>query len=80
VYLVAYTDGVLRRHQRPPAIRLAPGEWVRWQINYRFNRPTRRYDPWSYRQDTLNIAYGPMVNDAFLDVPTYSVDERVQLF
>jgi hypothetical protein len=25
------------RPRRPPAVRLAPGQWVRWQLNYRFS-------------------------------------------
>ncbi|GGZ70728.1 hypothetical protein GCM10010389_05290 [Streptomyces echinoruber] len=25
------------RPRRPPAVRLVPGQWVRWQLNYRFS-------------------------------------------
>jgi hypothetical protein len=28
--------GMPRRWRRPPAVRIRPGEWLRWQVNYRF--------------------------------------------
>jgi hypothetical protein len=47
VELVATPFGVPRRWRRPPAAWLRPGEWVRWQINYRF---TSSWDgDWTYR-------------------------------
>lgn len=33
------------RDWRHPAVQLAPGEWLRWQINYRFGGCTN----WTYR-------------------------------
>jgi len=49
--------------------------WVRWRVNYRF--PDE--DSWSYRLDTLNLAYGPVPSDVFMGTPTLSVDERASL-
>ncbi|GAA3015237.1 hypothetical protein GCM10020229_28050 [Kitasatospora albolonga] len=82
------TDGTLRvlprvdplfglppRHRRPPAVRLRPGQWVRWQLNYRFSSAAGVRD-WSYWLDTFNIAYGPVALGTFLTEPTVSVDER----
>ena len=70
--------GMPRRHRRPPGVRRARGEWVRWQINYRFISYTGRQG-WSYRLDTLNLANGPVDVDTFLGKPTYIVDERGRL-
>ncbi|MBM7478194.1 hypothetical protein ACFP63_04430 [Oerskovia jenensis] len=66
------------RPRRPPAVRLAPGEWVRWQLNFRFSSLFGTQD-WSYWQDTVNVAYGPVPRDVFLGPPTYEVDERGSL-
>lgn len=66
------------RPRRPPAVRLAPGEWVRWQLNFRFSSLAGMQD-WSYWQDTVNVAYGPVSRDVFLGPPTYEVDERGSL-
>lgn len=66
--------GMPRRDRRPPAVLLLPGEWVRWQINYRFVGMSG--SDWSYRLDTLNLAYGQVPVDTFLGEPTYLVDER----
>ncbi|GAA1698354.1 hypothetical protein [Streptomyces yatensis] len=63
------------RPRRPPAVRLAPGQWVRWQLNYRFSSAAGVRD-WSYWLDTFNIAYGPMSDDVFLSTPTVFIDER----
>lgn len=64
-----------RRNRRPPSVRLAPGQWLQWQINYRFVGSTG--GPWSYRLDTYNISYGPASPKVFLGTPpTRSVDER----
>ncbi|MGW1613321.1 hypothetical protein ACWCQZ_28605 [Streptomyces sp. NPDC002285] len=63
-----------RRNRRPPAVRLARGQWLQWQINYRFAGSWGR--DWSYRLETLNIAFGPAAPDVFLREPTRCVDER----
>lgn len=67
-----------RRNRRPPAVRLAPGQWLQWQINHRF---VGRCDgAWSYRLETFNILYGSAMPDVFLGVPTRRTDERQSLF
>jgi hypothetical protein len=53
---------------------LKPGEWVRWQINYRFVGCCT--GDWSYRFETLSVAHGQVSVDTFLGEPTYVVDER----
>lgn len=63
------------RPRRPPAVRLAPGQWLRWQLNYRFSSAAGVRD-WSYWLDTFNIAYGPVDADVFLSEPTVHVDEQ----
>jgi hypothetical protein len=63
------------RPRRPPAVRLAPGQWVRWQLNYRFSSTAGMQD-WSYWLDTFNIAYGPVNAEVFLSTPTVFVDEQ----
>ena len=63
------------RPRRPPAVRLAPGQWVRWQLNYRFSSALG-IRHWSYWLDTFNIAYGPVSADVFLSTPTAFVDEQ----
>ena len=63
------------RPRRPPAVRLAPGQWVRWQLNYRFSSAAGIRD-WSYWMDTFNVSYGPVDADVFLSEPTEFVDER----
>ncbi|MET8310551.1 hypothetical protein [Micromonospora sp. NPDC005173] len=77
VDLVPSSWGMPRRHRRPPAVRLAPGEWTRWHINYRFTG--HRSGNWHYRLDTLNIAHGPVPVDIFLTEPRRVVDERAHL-
>ncbi|MGW4303618.1 hypothetical protein [Streptomyces sp. NPDC004376] len=67
--------GVPPRHRRPPAVRLLPGQWVRWQLNYRFSSALG-IRGWSYWLDTFNIAYGPVDADVFLSERTVLVDER----
>ncbi|MFJ8945182.1 hypothetical protein ACIRG4_18450 [Streptomyces sp. NPDC102395] len=67
--------GLPPRPRRPPAVRLAPVQWVRWQLNYRFSSAKGMRD-WSYWLDTFNIAYGPVKADVFLSTPTVSVDEQ----
>ena len=66
--------GLPPRPRRPPAARLGPGEWVRWQLNYRFSGAAGLQD-WSYWLDTFNVAYGPVNSDVFLSEPTVLVDE-----
>lgn len=72
----AQSPGVIRR--RPPAVRIQPGQWLRWQITYRRAGLLGR-GPWYYRLDTLNLAYGQVKPDIFLETPTRHVDERTQL-
>jgi hypothetical protein len=79
VMLVANAWGMPRRNRRPPAVLLKPGEWLRWQINYRFSGSRPWGHQWSYRLDTLNIANGPVALDAFLGEPRHLVDERAFL-
>ncbi|WP_370968516.1 hypothetical protein [Amycolatopsis sp. cg9] len=67
--------GLPPRERRPPAVKLAPGEWVRWRLNYRFSSAAGRQD-WSYWLDTFNVGFGELPADAFLGEPTHSVDER----
>ncbi|MFF0017687.1 hypothetical protein [Streptomyces sp. NPDC005374] len=63
-----------RRNRRPPAVRLAPGQWLQWRINYRFIGTEG--GPWSYRLDTYNISYGLASPEVFLGTPpTRTVDE-----
>ncbi|MEU7070067.1 hypothetical protein AB0B30_04090 [Streptomyces narbonensis] len=66
--------GLPPRRRRPPAVHLLPGQWVRWQLNYRFSSAMGIRD-WSYWLDTFNIAYGPVDRDVFLLEPTLIVDE-----
>ncbi len=67
--------GLPPRPRRPPAVRLLPGQWVRWQLNYRFTSALG-IRGWSYWLDTFNIAYGPGTRDVFLSEPTVIIDER----
>lgn len=66
--------GLPPRPRRPPAVRLLPGQWVRWQLNYRFSSAAGIRD-WSYWLDTFNVAYGPVDPNVFLAEPTVLVDE-----
>jgi hypothetical protein len=73
VQLTVAEFGMPRRRRRPPAVRLARGEWVRWQVNYRFSPCC---GDWTYRLDTLNLFHGSADSrDLFLGVPTYYVSE-----
>jgi hypothetical protein len=72
---VSPLHGVPPRRRRPPAVRLTPGQWVRWQLNYRYSSLAGMQD-WSYWLDTFNIAYGPVDPDVFLGQPTCFVDEQ----
>jgi hypothetical protein len=77
VQLTVTPFGMPRRWRRPPAVRLAPDEWLRWQINYRFVGPSG--GEWRYRQDTLNLAYGAVSPNIFTGTPTRHVDELADL-
>ncbi|MGH3858572.1 hypothetical protein [Actinokineospora sp.] len=77
VQLVVTPFGMPRRWRRPPAQRLARGQWLRWQVNYRF--ANSHGGEWTYRLDTLNIGYGPTRADLFLGTPTHHVDELAAL-
>ncbi|GGS73072.1 hypothetical protein GCM10010222_12410 [Streptomyces tanashiensis] len=59
---------------RLQAVRLLPGQSVRWQLNYRFTRALG-IRGWSYWLNTFNIAYDPVDQDVFLLEPTVIVDE-----
>ncbi|MFI8281232.1 hypothetical protein ACIGBH_41570 [Streptomyces sp. NPDC085929] len=77
IQLTVTPFGMPRRWRRPPAVRLAHGEWLRWQVNYRF--AGSHGDAWTYRLDTLNIAYGPASTDLFMGTPTHHVNELAAL-
>ncbi|BCB83512.1 hypothetical protein [Phytohabitans suffuscus] len=79
VQLVPNLRMMPRRKQRPPAIYLHPGEWVRWRINYRSSGTCSCGQDWSYRLDTLSLGHGWIATDTFLTQPTYVVDERAVL-
>ncbi|MFJ4774273.1 hypothetical protein ACIP88_35060 [Streptomyces uncialis] len=66
--------GLPPRPRRPPAARLVPGQWIRWQLNYRFSSAAGIRD-WSYWLDTFNVACGPVDPNVFLSEPTVLVDE-----
>jgi hypothetical protein len=76
VELVITPFGMPRRWRRPPALRLAHGEWLRWQVNYRFSG---RLGDWTYRLDTLNISHGQAPTDLFLGTPAHQVSELAHL-
>ncbi|GAA1707518.1 hypothetical protein ACFTSF_37655 [Kribbella sp. NPDC056951] len=78
VQLTATPYGLPPRPNRARAVRLAPDEWVRWQINYRY--PSHWGEDWVYRLDTLNLFHGSPPLDAFLGEPTYEVKELASLF
>jgi hypothetical protein len=61
------------RDWRPAPVRLRPGEWLRWQINYRFGSTCECGAQWRYRLDTLNLAYGEAPD--FAGTPNRSVTE-----
>jgi hypothetical protein len=77
VCLTVNAFGMPCRWRRPPAVRLAAGQWLRWQINYRFPGPC--CGEWSYRQDTLNLAYGKVSANVFQGTPSRHLDERAYL-
>jgi hypothetical protein len=65
-----------KKDRRPQAVWLAPGEWLRWQVNYRMSGPRIDNGRWEYRQDTLNIAVGSADPELFFGEPTRHIDER----
>jgi hypothetical protein len=74
VQLTVTRSGMPRRWRRPPAVRLARGEWLRWQVNYRFGSSWG--GDWTYRLDTLNLVHGPADSrDLFLSKPIYHINE-----
>jgi hypothetical protein len=77
VQLTVTPSGMPRRWRRPPAVRLRPGEWLRWQVNYRFAGTGD--GSWTYQLQTLNVAYGPVPADIFLGTPSHHVQELAPL-
>jgi hypothetical protein len=77
VHLVPALPGGPPRRRRPPAVRLAAGQWLRWRINYRCP-PLCCGEP-HYQQDVLNLAYGRVSTNVFQGTPAHQVDERVAL-
>ncbi|WP_430780018.1 hypothetical protein [Actinoplanes sp. G11-F43] len=73
VELLLARHGAPSRPRRPPAVWLGPGEWLRWQVNYRMSGPLNEG---GYRQDTLNIAVGSADPELFFGEPTRHIDER----
>ncbi|MBE8523749.1 hypothetical protein ILP97_40740 [Amycolatopsis sp. H6(2020)] len=65
--------GYPARKWRPSPIRLERGEWLRWQVNLRFGSTCACGSDWSYRLETLNLAYGGPAD--FTGKPTRSVTE-----
>ncbi len=65
---------------RPPAVWLDRGQWLRWQVNYRFAFGGRGGGEWAYRLDTLNLAYGLPERRVFTGTPSTYVDERGDLW
>jgi hypothetical protein len=56
---------------RRPAVRLGPGEWLRWRINGRVSGE----DQWIYWLQTYNVAYGRVAPNTFLGEPTHTVEQ-----
>jgi hypothetical protein len=68
--------GMPRRDCRPPAVRLAAGEWLRWQVNARLHGDV---SGWWYRHDIYGVARAPYDAGVFLGTPTRDVDELAYL-
>jgi hypothetical protein len=51
---------------------LPRGNWLRWQVNYRFTSP---HGEWAYRLDTFNVSHGQPSTDLFLGNPDRYVNE-----
>ena len=77
VQLTMTPFGLPRRWRPPPAVRIAPGDWLWWQVNYRFAGSCG--GEWTYRLDTLNVAHGPAPADLFLGSPSHRVSELAAL-
>ncbi|SEQ10810.1 hypothetical protein SAMN05216188_10290 [Lentzea xinjiangensis] len=66
-----------RRRERASPVRLLPGQWVRWQLDHRWERP--RDGGFNHLSTTLNLACAPVTDpELFLGAPTRHVDERVR--
>ncbi|MFB9690226.1 hypothetical protein [Amycolatopsis plumensis] len=65
--------GMPKRNWPRSPVRLERGEWLRWQINQRFGPVCSCGSDWSYRLETLNLAYGGRAD--FTGKPTRSVTE-----
>ena len=76
VRLVPGAYGMPRRDSRPPAVRLAAGEWLRWQVNVRMHGDE---SGWWYRHDIYGVARAPYAPDVFLGTPDRYVDELAYL-
>ncbi|MBB2945022.1 hypothetical protein FB565_004755 [Actinoplanes lutulentus] len=76
VELVPEPDMNPSRWYRGSMVLLAPGQWLRWQINYRIAH--LRDGEWSYRLDTLNLAFGAI--GVFGGTPSRFLDERTHLY
>jgi len=61
------------RKWRPSPVRLERGEWLRWQFNLRFGATCGCGSDWSYRLETLNVAFGARPD--FTGTPTRSITE-----
>ncbi|MEU4424651.1 hypothetical protein AB0F81_28865 [Actinoplanes sp. NPDC024001] len=71
--------GAPSRDRRPSGVWLEQGQWLRWQVNFRVTWPLVQGGRSGYRQDTLNIAVGPVHPELFFGTPTWHVDERAFL-
>jgi hypothetical protein len=66
-----------KREWRPSPVHLRPGEWLRWQFNLRFGSTCECGSDWTYRLETLNLAYGGV--PGFTGSPARTVVERGDL-
>ncbi|WP_086843915.1 hypothetical protein [Amycolatopsis kentuckyensis] len=73
VLVVPSPWGMPKRNRPRSPVRLEPGEWLRWQINLRFGPACSCGSDWSYRLETLNVAYGGPAD--FTGKPNRSVIE-----
>lgn len=69
--------GMPTRHRRPPRRSLDPGQWIRWQVNYRLSAD----HGWSYRLITWNVGLrGSWASGLFLGEPDVTVAELADLW
>ncbi|WIX87938.1 hypothetical protein [Amycolatopsis sp. DG1A-15b] len=73
VLVVPSPWGMPKRNWPRSPVRLERGEWLRWQFNLRFGSTCSCGSEWSYRLETLNLAYGTRAD--FTGKPTRSVTE-----